>query len=56
MTTVEDDACPGVSPLILGAVLMTQATSIRKLSLTVDSSAFTGPDLAILVRTLPSGN
>jgi len=52
--TLDEEACPGVSPLIFGAVLMTQATSIRKLSFNVDSTAFTGPDTAILVRSCSS--
>jgi len=51
VTTLVEEACPGVSPLVFGAVLMTQATSIWKVSFYVDSTAFTGPDTAILVRS-----
>ncbi len=42
-------AFPRLSHLVLGAVFMTQASSIRTLSLIVDATDFTGADAAMLV-------
>ncbi len=38
-----------MSPLILGAVIMTQASSLKKVTLIVGDADFTGADSAILV-------
>ena len=40
---------PKLSPGILGAVIMTQASSIRRLVLSMRGAVITGADVAILV-------
>ncbi len=43
--------CPPVTPLMLGAIITSQAVSIQKLTLNLRSSDFTGSDSAILVSS-----
>ncbi len=51
--SAEEEAYPKVSPLVLGAVLLSQGGSIRTLEVHADLPTITGADSAILVRTYP---
>jgi hypothetical protein len=45
-------AYPRMSPLVLGGVIMTQASSVRAIKLTAEAD-FTGADLAMIVSFDP---
>ena len=47
----QDPAYPWLPPLTLGAVIMTQASSLMKLSLGMGAAAIAGADPAILVSS-----
>ena len=49
----EQEAYPSMSPLVLGAVLLSQGGSIHALKIHVDLPTITGADSAILVSTYP---
>ena len=42
---------PQLPPLVLGAVIMTQASSIRSLVLSMGAADITGTEAAVLVRS-----
>jgi len=50
--SADDEAYPALSRLVLGAILMSQGSSIRRISLHVDAAAITGADSAIFVSLL----
>ena len=49
ISSLDHEAYPQMSPLVLGAVIMTQANSLRKVTLILGDADFTGTDSAILV-------
>ena len=51
LASIYDSAQPQLSPLILGAVLVTQAGSMRNMTLVLGTPALTGTDSTILVSS-----
>lgn len=50
--TVDGTGRPQLSPVIFGAVVASQASSIRAMVLQLDATGFTGTDSAILVSSV----
>lgn len=51
ISSTDGRAHPQLPPLVLGVVMMTQASSIRTLVLSLGAAAITGAEAAVLVRS-----
>jgi len=49
ISSADNEAYPVLSSIVLGAVLMSQASSLRDVTFVAEQADITGPDSAILV-------